>query len=128
MQKIPEVGHSLQPLSSPHPSHCQPTLPPGVMNIAHWPKDETLLGDKYRFLHKENKKQQCSPLCSGLSPSCCQPHSLPKRSCRGGRARRTEKPGSSYHLDLINESRLGICQNIYTTQFSGERILHTENA
>ena len=25
-------------------------------------------------------------------------------------------------------SRLGICQKIYTTQFSGERILHTENA
>ena len=24
--------------------------------------------------------------------------------------------------------RLGICQKIYTTQFSGERILHTENA
>ena len=25
-------------------------------------------------------------------------------------------------------TRLGICQKIYTTQFSGERILHTENA
>ena len=25
-------------------------------------------------------------------------------------------------------SRLGICQKIYTTQFSGEKILHTENA
>ena len=25
-------------------------------------------------------------------------------------------------------SRLGICQKIYTTQFLGERILHTENA
>ena len=24
--------------------------------------------------------------------------------------------------------RLGICQKIYTTQFSGEKILHTENA
>ena len=24
--------------------------------------------------------------------------------------------------------RLGICQKIYTTQFSGERILHSENA
>ena len=29
-------------------------------------------------------------------------------------------------LDL--RSRLEICQKIYTTQFSGERILHTENA
>ena len=27
----------------------------------------------------------------------------------------------------IPPSRLGICQKIYTTQFSGERILHTEN-
>ena len=26
------------------------------------------------------------------------------------------------------ETRLGICQKIYTTQFSGEKILHTENA
>ena len=28
----------------------------------------------------------------------------------------------------IQRNRLGICQKIYTTQFSGERILHTENA
>ena len=27
-----------------------------------------------------------------------------------------------------DKGRLGICQKIYTTQFSGERILHTENA
>ena len=31
-----------------------------------------------------------------------------------------------HHLHHLH--RLGICQKIYTTQFSGERILHTENA
>ena len=28
----------------------------------------------------------------------------------------------------LNVIRLGICQKIYRTEFSGERILHTENA
>ena len=28
----------------------------------------------------------------------------------------------------VTLARLGICQKIYTTQFSGKRILHTENA
>ena len=28
----------------------------------------------------------------------------------------------------IPSGRLEICQEIYTTKFSGERILHTENA
>ena len=27
-----------------------------------------------------------------------------------------------------HDARLGICQKIYTTEFPGERILHTENA
>ena len=34
---------------------------------------------------------------------------------------------SNWHL-LPLALRLGICQKIYTTQFSGEKILHTENA
>ena len=29
---------------------------------------------------------------------------------------------------FVPTSRLGICQKIYTTQFLGKRILHTENA
>ena len=29
---------------------------------------------------------------------------------------------------LTTGARLGICQKIYRTEFSGERILHTENA
>ena len=32
------------------------------------------------------------------------------------------------HQSPIPTLRLGICQKIYTTQFSGEKILHTENA
>ena len=37
---------------------------------------------------------------------------------------------AQYANELKRKSnvRLGICQKIYTTQFSGERILHTENA
>ena len=34
---------------------------------------------------------------------------------------------STVHLGA-DDCRLGICQKIYTTQFSGEGILHTENA
>ena len=34
----------------------------------------------------------------------------------------------SYLKNVPFEGRLGICRKIYTTQFSGERILHTENA
>ena len=29
---------------------------------------------------------------------------------------------------FLFQTRLEICQEIYTTKFSGERILHTENA
>ena len=38
-----------------------------------------------------------------------------------------------YQIEILNKKpvetqiRLGICQKIYTTQFSAERILHTEN-
>ena len=32
------------------------------------------------------------------------------------------------HVHKQHSDRLEICQKIYTTQFSGERILHTENA
>ena len=34
------------------------------------------------------------------------------------------------HMEAHNRerTRLGICQKIYTTKFSGKRILHTENA
>ena len=38
---------------------------------------------------------------------------------------------SHYCGDYISrkiEARLGICQKIYRTEFSGEKILHTENA
>ena len=43
-------------------------------------------------------------------------------------AYKTDLNFSTNSLELPGISRLGICQKIYTTQFSGERILHTENA
>ena len=37
-------------------------------------------------------------------------------------------PAMENKIDILVPSRLGICQKIYRTEFSGERILHTENA
>ena len=55
-----------------------------------------------------------------LGPSNCQNQNFP---CNDTRANQMcMKQGFSEKL------RLGICQKIYTTKFSDERILHTENA
>ena len=49
---------------------------------------------------------------------------------RGGKQfeRSCEHSGPVRAFKLSGEGRLEICQKNYTTKFSGERILHTENA
>ena len=38
------------------------------------------------------------------------------------------RPNQKKDTTFCRQLRLGICQKIYTTQFLGEKILHTENA
>ena len=48
--------------------------------------------------------------------------------CGRGHFASANKPYTMYSSCALAVARLEICQEIYTTKFSGEKILHTENA
>ena len=51
-----------------------------------------------------------------------------KAGCRCSGRKKEKKKHSSLSIKYKMKGRLEICQEIYTTKFSAERILHTENA